>query len=148
MCCREWEEFLKNVKKLDKNIYEPKKEKISSVFLKEKSFVNHFTPIQKREKKEHLSVRRYSLKDIPFFQGRSLDLHGFTIEQSEYMVVSFLNRNKNWVKIITGKGKTLHHWLMSWMNHHPEFVVGWSFVEKNKGGEGAFYIHIRKNNSV
>jgi DNA-nicking Smr family endonuclease len=80
----------------------------------------------------------------------SLDLHGYTLDEAEFLVRDFLqaakNKNYHQVRIITGKGinsingqARLRPWLESYLR-----ALGYSFMTAkiNQGGEGAFDIKL------
>ncbi len=88
----------------------------------------------------------------------SLDLHGFTVNQAwaalkRFILFSF-NRRRRCVIVVTGKGwmskdgiGVLRTHLPKWLNS-PElspYILGFSYAQNKDGGDGAFYVMIKKN---
>ncbi len=85
----------------------------------------------------------------------TLDLHGFTVDIAHRMLVQFVGRlqqsSPRVVLVITGKGRApqsgiLRAQLPHWLELSPlrEQVSGYSPAGAAHGGEGAWYIKIRK----
>lgn len=85
----------------------------------------------------------------------TLDLHGFTVDVAHRMLVRFVGRMQGSVTrivlVITGKGRApqsgiLRAQLPHWLELAPlrEQVSGFSPAGAAHGGEGAWYIKIRK----
>jgi len=92
----------------------------------------------------------------------SLDLHGFTINQSKEKVIRFIEKNfflhNRLVLIITGKGKTLSGsqewkadgklkknvpiWLSS--TYLSKYVLWFDTATPEKGGSGALFVYLKK----
>ena len=118
-------------------------------------------------KKEKLPNKDLKTLSNPSTQVKSLDLHGFTLEQANSAVEDFINKslNKNVyrLKVVTGKG------IHSEVEKDPyvskdlgilKFSVP-EFIKNNKdlmrniieikeadiidGGSGAFYIYLKKS---
>ncbi len=118
-------------------------------------------------KKEKLPNKDFKTLSNPSTQVKSLDLHGFTLEQANSAVEDFINKslNKNVyrLKVVTGKG------IHSEVEKDPyvskdlgilKFSVP-EFIKNNKdlmrniieikeadiidGGSGAFYIYLKKS---
>ncbi|MFV0321486.1 MAG: Smr/MutS family protein [Alphaproteobacteria bacterium] len=91
------------------------------------------------------------------FDGR-IDLHGFTAEQAWNALRNFIlasaNMNRRCVLIITGKGwksengiGVLRSNVPKWLNSpelHP-YILGFSRAQDRDGGDGAFYVMLRRN---
>jgi DNA-nicking Smr family endonuclease len=119
---------------------------------------------------EKLSNKDFKYKKKNYFKTRSIDLHGYTIEQANKIIENFIftmySENINKLIIVTGKG--LHS-----QNEKDPYVskdlsiLKYSvpeFISNNKnlmniildiqdakvedGGSGAFYIFLKKNNSL
>lgn len=84
-----------------------------------------------------------------------LDLHGFTVDVAHRMLVRFIGRMQGSatriVLVITGKGRApqsgiLRSQLPHWLELSPlrEQVSGFSPAGAAHGGEGAWYVKIRK----
>ncbi len=88
----------------------------------------------------------------------SLDLHGFTVNQAwpalkRFILFSF-NQRRRCVIIVTGKGwmsekrvGVLREHLPKWLNT-PElrhYILGFSYAQSKDGGDGAFYVMIKRN---
>jgi hypothetical protein len=144
MKCDEWEEFIKKVKPLKKkNEIDLSFSKVIKKNDQENVFVRKIAE-QLRSKHPFLSVRYYSLREVPDFRGPSLDLHGLTLTQAERALLHFLNSKKGWVLLITGKGMVLREWFVRWAYDHPEYLIGFTQAAPKHGGGGAFYLCIRK----
>ena len=118
--------------------------------------------------KEKLSDKDSTNKKKIFLKIRSIDLHGYTLEHANKSIEDFINKSYeekiNKLIVVTGKG--LHS-----QNESDPYVskdlsiLKYSvpdFIKKNKdlmkiiydfgeatiedGGEGAFYIYLKKNN--
>ncbi|MFV0431751.1 MAG: Smr/MutS family protein [Alphaproteobacteria bacterium] len=90
------------------------------------------------------------------FDGR-LDLHGFTAEQAWHALKSFIlfshKNNRRCVIVITGKGwrnetgiGVLRSNMSKWLNA-PEirpYILGFSRAQDKDGGDGAFYVMLKK----
>ena len=86
-----------------------------------------------------------------------LDLHGMTQAQAQAAVSGFIEKsyglNQRCVLIITGKGRfskdeigVLRRALPDWLNMPPlnEKILSFTKAHKKDGGEGAYYIYLRK----
>lgn len=85
-----------------------------------------------------------------------LDLHGMTRDRARSVVSSFLanaqSSGKRTVIIITGKGYShdqggvLRTELPRWLNMSPnrERVLAYDFAQPKDGGQGAYYVYIKK----
>lgn len=94
--------------------------------------------------------------------NRTLDLHGFTVKESAQMVFHFIKESflssDRLVLIITGKGKrngskngwesdgVLKKKIPIWLTSKilTKYIVWFGLAPKNKGGDGAVLIYIRK----
>lgn len=94
----------------------------------------------------------------------TLDLHGMTQDRAHFALIDFIaqayHNNIRHVIVITGKGKNssgdapfatkgqgvlrkqLPHWLKE--KHIKPMIVGFEPTAVHHGGEGAFYVHIRR----
>ena len=93
----------------------------------------------------------------------SLDLHGYTLEESKEKVVKFIEKNfnnkKRFLLIITGKGRRLGvsegwrgegklkenvpHWLSS--VYLSKYVLWFDKATSDKGGDGALMVYLKKS---
>jgi DNA-nicking Smr family endonuclease len=93
----------------------------------------------------------------------SLDLHGYTLEESKEKVVKFIEKNyenkKRFVLIITGKGRRLGvsdgwkgegklkenvpHWLSS--VYLSKYILWFDRATSDKGGDGALMVYLKKS---
>ena len=111
-----------------------------------------------------------SKKNIRYEKIRKIDLHGFTIEESNIAIEKFIKKcfNENITKIIviTGKGlrsKNIENPYLSKDLSILKYSVP-EFIEKNKnltkiiietkdakiedGGSGAFYVYLKNKNKI
>ena len=92
----------------------------------------------------------------------SLDLHGYTLEESKEKVVKFIEKNyenkKRFLLIITGKGRRLGvsdgwkgegklkenvpHWLSS--VYLSKYILWFDRATSDKGGDGALMVYLKK----
>ena len=93
----------------------------------------------------------------------SLDLHGYTLEESKEKVVKFIEKNyenkKRFLLIITGKGRRLGvsdgwkgegklkenvpHWLSS--VYLSKYILWFDRATSDKGGDGALMVYLKKS---
>ena len=98
---------------------------------------------------------------------RSIDLHGYTLDEANKIIESFINKafSKNVNKLVVVTGKGLHSENekdpyvskdLSILKHSvPEFILNNESLKKKilqiekakieDGGSGAFYIYLKKN---
>lgn len=94
--------------------------------------------------------------------SNSLDLHGYTIEQSKRLILKFISDNyesqNRLLLIISGKGKRLSvsdGWrgigkiksnIPLWLNSQAlsKKILWFDRAPPNKGGEGAFLVYLKK----
>ncbi|MBS0185095.1 MAG: Smr/MutS family protein [Proteobacteria bacterium] len=104
------------------------------------------TPVPPLEKH---TLRKIKSKDYSF--SATLDLHGLTQERAHEKLISFIEmnhlKNKRSLLIITGKGqgilkKALLLWLQS--PHLRPLIASVEQALSHHGGEGAFYVILRK----
>ena len=117
-------------------------------------------------KKEKLPNKDLKVKSNSSAKVRSIDLHGFTLEQANSVVKNFINKsldqNVNKLIVVTGKG--IHSEVekdpyaskdLSILKFSvPEFIKNNKDLMKNiieikeadilDGGSGAFYIYLKK----
>lgn len=99
------------------------------------------TPIRK-----HMRVKSVCIE-------ARLDLHGFTRQEAFSTLQRFIlgaqQRQYDWILVITGKGEphnphTLRNLLPIWLEQLPQ-VTGYAPAKQRDGGNGAYYIRIRKS---
>jgi DNA-nicking Smr family endonuclease len=122
---------------------------------------NFITSSDKLEDKDHLK------KDKTYIKTKSIDLHGFTLEEANKVVEQFINDSylENIKKLIVVTGKGLHSqndkdpYLskdLSILKYSvPDFIEGNQELMKKifeikdadikDGGSGAFYIYLKKS---
>ena len=122
---------------------------------------NFITSSDKLEDKDHLKKDKTSIKT------KSIDLHGFTLEEANKVVEQFINDSylENIKKLIVVTGKGLHSqndkdpYLskdLSILKYSvPDFIEGNQELMKKileikdadikDGGSGAFYIYLKKS---
>ena len=118
------------------------------------------------ESKEKLPNKDLEIQNKKSFKTRSIDLHGFTLEQANNAIESFINDafNKEVSKLVVVTGKGIHSENekdpyvsrdLSILKYSvPEFVKNNKDLMKNiveikeadiiDGGSGAFYIYLKK----
>lgn len=87
----------------------------------------------------------------------TIDLHGLTQMQAEERLELFLQQKQlmqeKVILVITGKGKNpdnqkeygiLHQSIQHFFERSAQYVVAYSYAKKHHGGDGAFYVHIRR----
>ena len=148
-----WEEFIKDIKPLDKKlkpktVISRKAPKID--IIKEPKQINKTRKAQIDRKKAD-EIKKKGLKT-----EAKLDLHGLTQEQAYNKLERFIKNN--WLKgvrnllVITGKGKDfegsgiLKQMLPKWLaeTKFNPMILHITTAKPNDGGEGAFYIVLRK----
>ena len=122
---------------------------------------NFITSSEKLEDKDHLK------KDKTYIKTKSIDLHGFTLEEANKVIEQFINDSylENIKKLIVVTGKGLHSqndkdpYLskdLSILKYSvPDFIEGNQELMKKilemkdadikDGGTGAFYIYLKKS---
>jgi DNA-nicking Smr family endonuclease len=93
------------------------------------------------------SLNRRQTRNINF--ELTLDLHGCNEEQAEQKLKSFIYQclaiNARTVLIITGKGKNIiKQFVENWLLNHPEVIASYQQAQQKHGGQGAFYVFIKK----
>ncbi len=118
-------------------------------------------------KKEKLPNKDNKIKSNSSPKVRSIDLHGFTLEQANSVVKNFINKSldQNINKLIVVTGKGIHSEVekdpyvskdLSILKFSvPEFIKNNNDLMKNiieikeadilDGGSGAFYIYLKKS---
>ena len=118
------------------------------------------------ESKEKLPNKDLEIQNKKSFKTRSIDLHGFTLEQANNAIESFINDafNKEVSKLVVVTGKGIHSENekdpyvskdFSILKYSvPEFIKNNKDLMKNiieikeaditDGGSGAFYIYLKK----
>ncbi len=164
----DWENFLKNKKKIsNKNFIQKKEirnEKSIEILDKDKqdweNFIKNEEKIPNKDFVNNRNIRQDKTKKI--------DLHGFTIEEANKAVEQFIQKsfdeNVTKIIVITGKGlrsKNVENPYLSKDLSILKYSVP-EFIEKNKsltrliiettdakiedGGSGAFYIFLKNKN--
>ncbi|MBF92014.1 MAG: hypothetical protein CMP34_04315 [Rickettsiales bacterium] len=165
----EWDDFLKSVNPLKKNLKIKKNFKVESYEEKEK-IKDTLENTTQDEKFFNESLKNYDLeKNLikKIYKGRikidrKLDLHGFSLIESEDKVNSFIKscyeKDFKLVLIITGKGQRLtveDGWrgtgklkenLPIWLKNpiNSKRIVWFDIAPKNKGGDGAFVVYLKR----
>lgn len=169
MSDKEWEIFKEKVQPIKasgKVKYARKKTATKSV--QERKVVNeNFNEINLEEQSEAIrQLDKNILRKIKkgnLIIEESLDLHGYTLEESKEKVVKFIEKNfnnkKRFLLIITGKGRRLGvsegwrgkgrlkenvpHWLSS--VYLSKYVLWFDKATSNKGGDGALMVYLKKS---
>ena len=120
--------------------------------------------------KEKLSNKDLKLKEKTFLKIKSIDLHGYTLEQANKSIEEFIYKSFeekiNKLIIVTGKGLHSQNKKNPYVSKNlsilkfsvPEFILNnkglMSIIHEiqnasiEDGGEGAFYIFLKKNKST
>ena len=158
---QDWENFLNNKKKLNKNF--EKKIDIKNSDKDKQDWENFLNNKEKIPNKDFVNK-----KNIRYEKIKKIDLHGYTIEQANKAIGQFIQKcfdeNVTKIIVITGKG------LRSKNTENPYLskdlsILKYSvpeFIENNKsltqfiiettdakiedGGSGAFYIYLKNKN--
>lgn len=129
-------------------------EEVSQTYLPEISVQD--TPKAPLKEGETGGMNRRTRKD--FVQGRrieaTLDLHGMYQEQAHTELIQFIGEcvasDKRFALVITGKGKeyqgVLRSQLPIWLDTPPlrAYVIAYTYAAPKHGGQGAFYVFLRK----
>ena len=119
-------------------------------------------------KKEKLPNKDLKIKSNSLHKVRSIDLHGFTLEQANSVVKNFINKSLdqkvNKLIVVTGKGihsevekdpyvskdlSILKYSVPEFIKKNQELMSKINEIKEadiNDGGDGAFYIFLKKNN--
>ena len=117
--------------------------------------------------KEKLVDKDYIEKSNKVFSTRSIDLHGYTLEEANRTIEKFINKcfaeQVNKLIVVTGKGIHSDNEKNPYVSKDlsilkysvPEFITNNKRLMKmiydiqdakiEDGGSGAFYIHLKKN---
>ena len=151
---RLWKAQLKGVKPLSKIM--PKPEKTKQLKIEDKAPTPQNRPLKKKLEKlvSPQSLGRKEFRRIKV--DARLDLHGLTLTEGYEVLERFLmgaqERGVKTILVITGKGSlssqnTLRHQLPRWLKETPLSALV-SFlqhpVKPKDGGQGAFYVGVRK----
>ena len=116
--------------------------------------------------KEKIQSKDINFKNKKTFKTRSIDLHGYTLDEANKTVENFINKsfseNVNKLIVVTGKGLHSNNKKDPYVSKDlgilkysvPEFITN-NLALMNKineikdakiedGGEGAFYIYLKK----
>jgi len=116
--------------------------------------------------KEKIQSKDINFKNKKTFKTRSIDLHGYTLDEANKTVENFINKsfseNVNKLIVVTGKGLHSNNEKDPYVSKDlgilkysvPEFITN-NLALMNKineikdakiedGGEGAFYIYLKK----
>ena len=116
--------------------------------------------------KEELPNKDYKLKKKNNYKIKSIDLHGYTLEEANKSIKNFINKsyeeNVNKLIIVTGKGihsnnekdpyvskefSILKHSVPEFIKKNMELVKKISEIKVaniEDGGDGAFYIYLKR----
>ena len=117
--------------------------------------------------KEKLIDKDYTEKNNKVFSTRTIDLHGYTLEEANSTIEKFINKcfaeQVNKLIVVTGKGIHSDNEKNPYVSKDlsilkysvPEFISNSKRLMKmiydiqdakiEDGGSGAFYIHLKKN---
>ena len=120
--------------------------------------------------KEKVPNKDIKFKDRKNFKIRSIDLHGYALDEANKTIEDFINKafseNVNKLVVVTGKGLHSENEKDPYVSKDlgilkysvPEFITNNASLMKmineikdakiEDGGEGAFYIFLKKNKSI
>ena len=145
----------KNTKDLKRNDIKSKKR----LLLKE----NNYFIEKKTDKKTLQKIKKYKIRP-----DKILDLHGKTKYEGKTLVIKFIHdsyiNNKRFLLIITGKGSSfsfndsfsekkpgiLRRTFPEWLKNEliSSFILNYTSAHNYNGGEGAYYVFLKKNKSL
>ena len=118
-------------------------------------------------KKEKLPDKDNSYSKDKVIKTSEIDLHGFTLDEANKIVDRFINKSYDEgvskIRIVTGKGlhsdneknpyiskdlSILKHSVPEYIKKNKELmklIIEFKEASSHDGGEGAFYIHLKKN---
>ena len=118
-------------------------------------------------KKEKLPDKDNSYSKDKVIKTSEIDLHGFTLDEANKIVDRFINKSYDEgvskIRIVTGKGlhsdneknpyiskdlSILKHSVPEYIKKNNELmklIIEFKEASIQDGGEGAFYIHLKKN---
>jgi len=118
-------------------------------------------------KKEKLPDKDNSYSKDKVIKTSEIDLHGFTLDEANKIVDRFINKSYDEgvskIRIVTGKGlhsdneknpyiskdlSILKHSVPEYIKKNKELmklIIEFKEASIQDGGEGAFYIHLKKN---
>ena len=141
-----WANFTKDVKRIKRDTVVSSSPKVI------KTPENSQLPIPQVKPTQKVVVLHANELRTLRLDGR-IDLHGFTQISAEQALREFLklavHRNWRWVIAITGKGNAdnpsvLRARMPIWLQSMPELVTGYTVSLPKDGGDGAFYVKIRR----
>ena len=119
--------------------------------------INNKKPVNLSNENKTLGVNRSSIKKMRAGNlniNSKLDLHGYKIKEAEIVFTKFIKdnyyMNKRNLLVISGKGNQgkgkIKQSIPVWLNNSPlsEMVYIYSAAARKDGGDGAFYICLRK----
>ena len=117
--------------------------------------------------KEKVSDKDFKHQEKKIFKTRSIDLHGYTLDEANRTIENFINKayleNVNKLVVVTGKGLHSENEKDPYVSKDlsilkysvPEFILNnknlmnlineISNAKVEDGGSGAFYIFLKKN---
>ena len=120
--------------------------------------------------KEKVSDKDFKHQEKKIFKTRSIDLHGYTLDEANRTIENFINKayseNVNKLVVVTGKGLHSENEKDPYVSKDfgilkysvPEFITNNASLMKmingitdakiEDGGGGAFYIFLKKNKSI
>ena len=120
--------------------------------------------LSKNEKLPNKDLSQIKKKDLRFLE---IDLHGFSLDEANKKVENFIktsfNSGINKIRIVTGKGLHSNNEINPYVSKElsilrysvPEYIkkkkdlmkliVGFKEASIQDGGEGAFFVYLKKN---
>ena len=159
---QDWEDFLNNKKKNSNNNF-IKKKNIKNLDKDKQDWENFLSNKEKIPDKDFVHK-----KNIRYEKVKKIDLHGYTIEESNKAIEQFIQKcfNEDVTKIIviTGKGlrskkvenpylskdlSTLKYSVPEFIENNKslkQFIIEITDAKIEDGGSGAFYVYLKNKN--
>lgn len=143
-----WQEMMRGVKRLKHDSVQPVLQNIYP----EKIIDRHQRLRQQTQEIPafHFPLETLTSRDQKKMQLQDrIDLHGHTQEKAHTALLHFFSKAQKqgykWVLVITGKGAVLQTFVPQWFENHSSFVISYAFAQPKDGGQGAFYVRVRKS---
>ncbi len=147
-----WRMISDDIKPIPKNYHQ---EPITYKKERPKMNPDYFYP--KPIKKDTYEVSELQYREIKGVKiDATIDLHGDKLDHACQRLKNFLTHcqrvGNRLVLVITGKGKNvdgeivgvLRNEIPTWFKNNPQFVISFTNAQSKDGGEGAFYVRVRK----
>lgn len=147
-----WESLTNTIKRIHHNIHQE-----PLTYKKERPNIDPGRFFPKPIQKATYTVTAVDYRDIKHQTiDARIDLHGDTLDQAQLRLTRFFTsaqqRGDKLALVITGKGKiidgerigVLRNEIPVWLQSNAQFVISFTTAQPQHGGDGAFYVRIRK----